>query len=77
MKLMRLAEQIGRRGKAHNGISNMMFKHISNYQRAIRSSFRETFRKFLNQEMDLYDQFYEYGKLKTYLLETPLYSPHR
>ena len=55
----------------HNGLSNMMFKHLSNYQRATSSSLRELFRKFLNQEMDLYDQFYEYGKLKSYLLETP------
>jgi len=55
----------------YNGMSNMMFKHISNYQRAHGSYLREIFRKFLNQEMDLYDEFYEYGKLKGYLHEPP------
>lgn len=55
----------------YNGMSNEMFKHISNYQRAHGSYLREIFRKFLNEEMDLYDKFYEYGKLKTYLIETP------
>lgn len=58
----------------HNGMSNMMFKHISNYQRANSSLLRESFRKYLNQEMDLYDQFYEYGKLKGFLLEPPSYK---
>lgn len=57
----------------YNGMSNTMFKHISNYQRAHGSFLRETFRKFLNQEMDLYDEFYEYGKLKGYLHEPPTF----
>lgn len=55
----------------YNGISTMMFKHLSNFQRAHGSYLRETFRKFLNQEMDLYDSFYEYGKQKAYLHECP------
>lgn len=58
----------------YNGMSNMMFKHLSNYQRANSSILREAFRKYLNQEMDLYDQFYEYGKLKAYLVETPSFK---
>lgn len=57
----------------YNGMSNTIFKHISNYQRAHGSFLRETFRKFLNQEMDLYDEFYEYGKLKGYLHEPPTF----
>ncbi len=55
----------------YNGMSNMMFKHLSNYQRAHNSSFRETFKKNLDEELDLYDNFYEYGRLKTYLMEPP------
>jgi protein subunit release factor A len=57
----------------YNGLSNTMFKHISNYQRAHGSYLREVFRKFLIQEMDLYDEFYEYGKLKSYLHEQPAF----
>lgn len=55
----------------YNGMGNFMFQHISNFQRAHGSYLRETFRKFLIQEMDLYDAFYEYGKLKGYLHEPP------
>lgn len=57
----------------YNGMSNTMFKHLSNYQRAHGSYLRETFRSFLNQEMDLYDEFYEYGKLKAYLHDPPTF----
>jgi len=57
----------------YTGMSNTMFKHISNYQRAHGSYLRETFRKFLIQEMDLYDEFYEYGKLKGYLYQEPTF----
>ena len=55
----------------YNGMEDFMFKHISNFQRAHGSYLRETFRNFLNQEMDLYDAFYEYGKLKGFLQEPP------
>ena len=54
-----------------DSMSNMMFKHISNYQRANSSYLRDIFRRFLNQELDLYDGLYEYGKLKSYLQEVP------
>ena len=57
----------------YSGMSNTMFKHISNYQRAHGSYLREVFRRFLMQEMDLYDEFYEYGKLKGYLYEEPTF----
>lgn len=55
----------------YNGMEDFMFKHISNFHRGHGSNLRETFRRFLNQEMDLYDAFYEYGKLKGYLHEPP------
>lgn len=55
----------------YNGMGDFMFKHISNFQRSHSSYLRETFRKFLTEEMDLYDEFYEYGKLKGYLHEPP------
>lgn len=55
----------------YNGVANFMFKHITNFQRAHGSYMREVFRKFLIQEMDLYDCFYEYGKLKAYSHEEP------
>ncbi len=58
-----------------NGMSNMMFKHLSNYQRAQSSNLREIFKRFLDEEQNLYDKYYEYGKLKTYLLETPSFRP--
>lgn len=54
-----------------NGMQNAMFEHISSFQRSRSSIFREVFRKFLIQEMELYDRYYEYGKLKAYLNETP------
>jgi len=57
--------------EVYNGMSDFMFKHISNFQRAHGSYLRERFRKFLIQEMDLYDAFYEYGKSKGYLHEPP------
>lgn len=55
----------------YDGMANAMFKHISCFQRANSSYLREVFRKFLTQEMDLYDSFYEYGKLKAYIHESP------
>lgn len=55
----------------YNGMGDFMFKHLSNFQRSRSSYLRESFRKFLNEEMDLYDAFYEYGKLKGYLNEPP------
>ncbi|WP_366924651.1 DUF3231 family protein [Metallumcola ferriviriculae] len=57
----------------YNGMANFMFKHVSNYQRANGSYLREDFRRFLIQEMDLYDSFFEYGKLKAYLHEEPTF----
>ncbi len=54
-----------------DSLSNTMFKHMSNFQRANSSYLKQIFRNFLNQEMDLYDAFFEYGKLKAYLNEPP------
>lgn len=61
--------------KIYEGMSNTMFKHISNYQRAHGSYLREIFRTFLDEEMDMYDKYYEYGKIKSYLHEPPTFRP--
>ncbi len=54
-----------------DSLANTSFKHMSNYQRANSAYLRETFRNFLNEELDLYDAFFEYGKLKGYLNDPP------
>ncbi|EHQ88960.1 DUF3231 family protein [Desulfosporosinus youngiae] len=61
--------------KIYEGMSNTMFKHITNYQRAHGSYLREIFRTFLDEELDMYDKYYEYGKLKSYLHEPPTFRP--
>ncbi len=55
----------------YSGLGDMMFKHVSSFQRAHGSRIRKVFRNFIETEMELYDSFYEYGKLKAYLNETP------
>jgi hypothetical protein len=59
----------------YHGMANLMFKHLSNYQRAQSSTLREKFKVLLGEEMDLFDNFYEYGKAKTYLYEEPTFRP--
>ncbi len=53
------------------GIADSLFKHLSYYQRSHGSYLREYFRKAFQEELQLYDEFYEYGKQKSYLHEPP------
>ncbi len=54
-------------------IYNAMFQHLANYQRANSSNLKTIFRNFLNEEIDLYDGFHEYGKVKSYIQEAPAF----
>lgn len=54
-------------------ISTSMFQELSAYQKSNSSMIRDVFMKHLLKEIELYDGFYEYGKMKAYLQDAPAY----
>lgn len=58
-----------------HGIRDILKLYIHYFGESPTSHVRETFRSFVRKEMDLFDRFYEYGKLKGYLHETPTFRP--
>lgn len=58
----------------HSGMESHMKLLADNFNHAISSTLREAFRSTINIEMDLYDAFTEYGKLKGYLSVEPYYK---
>jgi len=55
------------------GIQGALSMLINAFSHATASRNREMFRQILAEEMDLYDQYREYGKVKGYLTEPPTF----
>lgn len=55
------------------GIKEAIVMLAEYYTEAQKSTFRELFYLLMKKEMELYDRFYEYGKLKGYLNEVPIF----
>lgn len=58
-----------------SGIKSMIPSHAGGFIHSNSSKIRSMFRNFLLKEMDLYDKLFEYGKLKGYPTEAPVYNP--
>jgi len=58
-----------------NRMADTLLIHVNNYRQAASSYIRESFKKLLTREMDLFDKFFEYGKLKGYLDPNPSFRP--
>ncbi|KJS21371.1 MAG: hypothetical protein VR72_10705 [Clostridiaceae bacterium BRH_c20a] len=59
----------------HTGMQGNLMLIVDGFRHAISSIPREAFRNIMIIEMDLYDAFTEYGKLKGYLLSEPSFRP--
>lgn len=57
------------------GIKMAVHMYTANLTSSMSSIIREPFRQFLNAEIDLFDKFIEYGKVKSYLHEEPSFRP--
>jgi hypothetical protein len=57
-------------------IQSFLPTHTMALTHSISPENRDIFMTFLDKEMKLYDKFLEYGKLKGYLLEPPVYKLH-
>ncbi len=55
------------------GIQEFLPTHIMAFIHSTSPKIRELFLTFLYDEMKLYDKYLEYGKLKGYVIEPPLY----
>lgn len=49
-------------------VHNMAFIHSTS------PKIRDLFMSFMNEEMKIYDKYLEYGKIKNYLIEPPVYG---
>jgi len=57
------------------GIQNMFDTHATSLkQTTTNDRLRSIYKKFLTQEIDIYNNFLKYGKLKGWLLPTPIYQ---
>lgn len=56
-----------------SGMQNALQLLMDHFSQAQSSTLRELFRKLIQREMELYDKYFEYGKLKGYLHETPIF----
>lgn len=56
------------------GIQQFLFTHLNCFAKASSDQFREKFRKYLLEELDMFDKLYEYGKMKNYLVQPPTYK---
>lgn len=55
------------------GIQAFLPVHMMAFNHSTSPKLRAEFRKLINQEMDLYDAFIEYGMFKEWLIEPPAY----
>ncbi len=55
------------------GIQGSLPGSLYAFSHATASENREMFRQLLSEEMDLYDEYREYGKIKGYLTEPPTF----
>lgn len=59
----------------HTGMKTSLMTYLNVFRQSPMSYIRESLRGLLNKEMEAYDMFYEYGKLKAYLHESPPFRP--
>lgn len=59
----------------HKGMKTMLATFMNIYRQCPTSYIRETINSLMMKEMDGFDKFYEYGKLKAYLHESPAFRP--
>ncbi len=57
------------------GIRTMIPSHVSGFLHSQSSKIRDIFKEFLVKELDVFDKFTEYGKLKSYTPQAPVYKP--
>lgn len=57
------------------GIQSFLPIHMSSFAQSTSPKIRELFKKSLYEEVEIYDKLYEYGKLKNWLDQAPLYRP--
>ena len=55
------------------GIQSFLPIHMSAIIKSSSPKIRENFRRYLNEEIDIYDKLYEYGKFKNFLDSPPVY----
>lgn len=56
-----------------SGIQSFLPLHMVAFIQAVSPRVREEFRRLLTEEMDLYDKFFLYGKLKGWVVEPPAF----
>ncbi|WP_347488566.1 DUF3231 family protein [Desulfoscipio sp. XC116] len=56
-----------------SGIQAFLNIHIEAFRQAPSPKIRKLFKDFLLEEVDIYDKIYEYGKLKNWISEPPVY----
>lgn len=56
------------------GVQSFLPTHMMAFIHSTNPKIRELFMSFLAQEMKLYDKFVEYGKLKGYNINPPIYK---
>ncbi|NLT95035.1 MAG: DUF3231 family protein [Clostridia bacterium] len=59
----------------HCGMQGSLILLMDGFKHAVSATIREAFRKALNIEMDLYDAFTDYGKMKGFLVSGPTFRP--
>jgi len=59
----------------HTGMQGNLMLLMDGFRHSISSVLKEAFRNTLVIEMDLYDAFSDYGKIKGYLLSEPSFRP--
>ncbi|MEL7565257.1 MAG: DUF3231 family protein [Dehalobacterium sp.] len=57
------------------GIQAFLPVHTMAFIHSTSPKVRDLFMSFLSEEMKIYDQYIEYGKIKEYLIRPPVYKP--
>ena len=57
------------------GIQAFLPVHTMAVNHSTSPKLRDLFMSFMNEEMNIYDQYLEYGKIKSYLIKPPVYRP--
>ncbi|WP_042331036.1 DUF3231 family protein [Desulfosporosinus orientis] len=57
------------------GIQAFLPVHTMAFIHSTSPKIRDLFLSFMNEEMEIYDMYLEYGKIKNYLLKPPIYKP--
>ncbi|MBS4026411.1 MAG: hypothetical protein KGZ96_12135 [Clostridia bacterium] len=80
MKINQITERLGNMGKGSKakrskGMKTSLMAYANVFRQCPMAHIRETFKTLLIKEMETFDMFYEYGKIKAYLHESPPFRP--